>query len=202
MKSIQSFLFIVFTILIYSTVYILFFRKKEDKEYLEKKRIQSIIKLSNLENSLDTNNSRDIISLNIDPKNSYNKHIRETFKYINENRYFLISYLIKHHLSKEIFKFNLYETHFNTKKEKKSSGLKNLIITIYGEIETFIDGNKIDIQNFCIDSNIEFEVKVKRNSEFIFMQLYKDLGIFKNFNIEYLNETKKRNEKSISKTVY
>lgn len=202
MKSVQSFLFIVFTILTYSIIYILFFRKKENKEDLEKKRIQSIVKLSNLENSLDTNNSKNIISLNIDPKNSYNKYIRETFKYINENRHFLISYLIHHNLHREIFKFKIYETHFNTKKEKKSQGLKNLIITIYGKIETFINGNKIDIQNFCIDSNIEFEIKVQRNSEFIFMQLYKDLGIFKNFNIKYLNDLKTRNEKSINKTVY
>lgn len=183
-------------------MYVLFFRKKEDKESLEKNRIQSIIKLSNLENSLDTNNSKNIVSLNIDPKNSYNKHIRESFKYINENKYFLISYLIEHHLNKEIFKFKLYETHFTTRKERKSQGLKNLIITTHGEIETFINGTKIDVQNFCIDSNIEFEIKVKRNSEFIFMQLYKDLGIFKDFNIEYLNETKIRNENSINKTMY
>jgi hypothetical protein len=202
MKRIKTYFFIVFIVSLYSTIYILFFKKNENLDKVEIERIKSISTLSKLENSLDTNNKDKIISLNTDPFNSYNKYVREISKYIIENKHFIVPYIIDYKLRDKIYNFKIYETHFSNKKEKKSKGLKNLIIALYGKLNIYIEGKKINIQDFCIDSNINFEIKVERNSEFIFLQLYKDLGIFKDFNKIYLNQMKNKNENSISKIIY
>ena len=126
--------------------------------------------------AVETYNSKNITSLNLNPKNSKSKRIRNIYNFCNDNRYILVSKIIEENFLEEILQFKILEN------EKdftfiKELGVQNLVITIYGNIEFLLENEKIT-GDFSFDSRLDF--KVNNNSEkfcFIFLQIFKEFGI-------------------------